>query len=129
MNAIARVMEDVFVTPHSLDSLEDRIAESLRGQIGESRFDQWFDRKTRFSVDGNALIVEAANAFSANWIRNKFGDALRTTVQRLIDRPIEICVRVGEATTTAPSTTGDLRRQPRRQHLNDPQRRQPHNTP
>jgi chromosomal replication initiator protein len=108
MTIVARVMED-FVAPFSevagadgMAGAAEKIAAALQRRIGGARFDLWFDRKTRFSLEGNALIVEAANTFSANWIRGKFGEDLRAAVQECVERTIEICVRVSDAVAAAP---------------------------
>ncbi len=73
----------------------------LSRRIGEQRYDLWFDRKTRVSLDGNAVIVEAGNAFAANWIRGKFGEEMREAAAEAWRRPVEICVRVGAEVAAA----------------------------
>ncbi len=109
MTFVARVMEDT-VAPisdevgHSVENgAAVKIAAALQRRIGASRFDLWFDRKARFVLEGNALIVEAPNTFSANWIRSKFGEDLRAAAQESDERTIEICVRVGEIAASAPA--------------------------
>jgi chromosomal replication initiator protein len=108
MTNVARVMEDIVVTvPETMGAMggegsAEKIAAALQRRIGGARFDLWFERKTRFSLEGNALIVEAPNTFSANWIRGKFGEDLRMAVQESIERTIEICVRVSDAVAAAP---------------------------
>jgi chromosomal replication initiator protein len=111
MTSVARVMEDsVAPFPEAVGMFQEagaveRITAALVRRIGGSRFDMWFDRKTRFSLEGNALIVEAPNAFSANWIRGKFGEDLRVAVRENIERTMEICVRVSDA-VAAPVESG-----------------------
>ncbi len=83
---------------------EERIAEAVRRRIGAERFDLWFERKARWSLEGNALIVEAPNAFSANWIRTKFGEELRAAVAETVERTIEICVRTADAPPLPPQS-------------------------
>ncbi|MGN6366780.1 MAG: chromosomal replication initiator protein DnaA [Phycisphaerae bacterium] len=74
----------------------EEIGEALLERIGSARYDLWFDRKTRLSVDGNALIVEAPNAFAVKFIRDKFSDDVRSVAQRVLGRNVEVCVRLGE---------------------------------
>jgi chromosomal replication initiator protein len=84
----------------------DAIARRLQNRIGQERYDLWIDRKTRLSLDGNAVIVEAANPFAANWIRSKFADDLRAAALEVLQRPIEICVRVAaDLAAAAPAPT------------------------
>ncbi len=87
------------------ESLE-RVGAALQQRIGAARYDLWFDRKTRLSLDGNALIVEATNAFAVKFIREKFADELRAAVQQVLERNVEVCVRVGEAIAAVPEAMG-----------------------
>ncbi|HVS70726.1 MAG TPA: chromosomal replication initiator protein DnaA [Phycisphaerae bacterium] len=80
---------------HSSADAVDSFSRALARRIGEQRYDLWFDRKTRVSLDGNAVIVEAGNAFAANWIRSKFGEEMREAAAEALRRTVEICVRVG----------------------------------
>jgi chromosomal replication initiator protein len=80
----------------------ERIAATLAKRIGADRYDLWFDRKTRLELSGSALIVEAANTFSANWIRGKFSDELRDAAQQVLGRVVEVAVRVGAQAPCAP---------------------------
>ena len=91
------------------DSLE-RIGVALQERIGAARYDQWFDRKTCLSVDGNALIVEAPNAFAVKFIREKFSDELRAAARQVLGRNVEVCVRLGEAMAVTPESTGSQER-------------------
>ena len=74
---------------------QEQIAAALLGRIGRERYELWFDGKTRMSVDGNALIVEAGSAFAVRFIREKFSDELRAAAQEVLRRNVEVCVRVG----------------------------------
>ncbi len=82
----------------------EAIAERLQARLGQQRYDLWFDGKTRLSLEGSALLVEAGNPFAANWIRTKFTADLRAAGQPVLQRPFEICVRVaiGVAPAAAP---------------------------
>jgi len=141
---VAHVMEDVVgsqglavesefaASACDADNLEQQIGVALQNRIGTDRFDMWFDRKTRMTVGGNALIVEAANSFSANWIRGKFADDLRAAAQNVLRRNIEVCVRVGHNpapiapahegphTTDRPATTSPSTTPATQQHIINP---------
>ena len=130
MVGIAHVMEDFAGThaPHASaadaipgmvesgggmgpDSLQ-RIGAALQERIGAARYDLWFDRKTRLSVDGNALIVEGPNAFAVKFIREKFSDDLRAAARQVLERNVEVCVRLGECIAMAPGPMGAQERPP-----------------
>ena len=116
MSIVAPVMEDVVgletvaggnsssvgVDSHVETTFSTRIAETLAKKIGEQRYDLWFDRKARFSLVGNALIVETSNAFSANWIRTKFARELGESACEAAGRNLEVLVQVDQ-TASAPA--------------------------
>jgi chromosomal replication initiator protein len=77
----------------------EQIGKVLLELLGATRYDMWFDRKARLTVAGRALIVEAPNTFSANWIRGKFAAELRDAATRVLGREgtgVEVSVRVGQ---------------------------------
>jgi chromosomal replication initiator protein len=112
MTAVMQVMEDrvsetataqldwVAHAPGDLarDSRDpaEPIAAALAAAIGAERFDLWFDRKTRFVLAGNTLIVEVGNAFAARWIGSKFHDALLSAARAILGRDVELAIQVSE---------------------------------
>ena len=90
----------------------ERIAEVLLRLLGPQRYDLWFDRKTRLTLAGNALVVEAGNAFAANWIRGKFSRELRAAALEVAQRPVDLCVRVGEGVETPRRGSSDAEARP-----------------
>ncbi|MCL2639580.1 MAG: hypothetical protein FWD53_01925, partial [Phycisphaerales bacterium] len=56
------VMEDA-VADKTSTAFGERVAYLLQEKIGHDRYDLWFDRKTRLTLVGNAMVVEVANAF------------------------------------------------------------------
>jgi chromosomal replication initiator protein len=90
----------------------EQIGSVLLELIGSSRYDLWFDRKSRLTVAGRTLVVEAPNAFSANWIRSKFAAELRDAATRVLGQAagaagVEVCVRVGEGVMQDPPAAVD----------------------
>jgi chromosomal replication initiator protein len=86
----------------SPEDLLERIAENLRARIGLERYDLWFDRKTRLVLAGNALIVEANNAFAVRWISGKLAADLRAAAADILGRVVDLIVRLAEQPATAP---------------------------
>jgi chromosomal replication initiator protein len=86
--------------PATEDPLQ-RISDDLRTRIGKERFEMWFERKSRFSLAGNALLVDAPNAFAARWIGSKFRDELHAAVLEAVGHSMEVIVRIDEAAATA----------------------------
>ncbi|MCL2648148.1 MAG: hypothetical protein FWD61_14240, partial [Phycisphaerales bacterium] len=79
----------------------ERVCRLLQEKIGSDRYDLWFDRKTRLALVGNALVIEAGNAFSADWIRRKFLQELAAAAREAAGRMLEVSVVVGEAVAIA----------------------------
>ncbi len=124
MNAVARIMEDIppasvaEIQPdadpalHAGPELESsagvdgtdacqRITHALRQRISEDRFDLWFGDKTRLLLAGNTLIIEAPNAFTANWIGAKLRAELIASARQVLQRDVELSIRAA-----APSAPG-----------------------
>jgi len=93
----------VGLLPDSAESLAAGIGAALKARIGQDRFDLWFDRKTRLTLAGNTLVVEAANSFAAKWIGNKFREDLLLAARELLSREVELCVRVEEKLQVPPA--------------------------
>jgi chromosomal replication initiator protein len=120
MTAVARVMEDLspayFIESENLKSAGavaspelpadgsqvcERIVHALRQRISEDRFDLWFGNRTRLVLAGNTLIVEAPNAFAANWIRTRLHSELLASAHQVLGRGIEIRTQAAAAPPAA----------------------------
>lgn len=121
MTAVAGVMDDLVLTNHSsVGEVGSRVAgasgeEAVRGigsallkRIGAQRYDLWFDRKTRLVLAGDTLMVQAANAFAANWIRGKFAGELRDAAAEVLQQAmkLEVCVDASSAVVEAGTGAG-----------------------
>ncbi len=73
-----------------------QIQQHLRERIGTDRFDQWFETPTQWNLNESTLTIRSANAFSANWIRNKFCDDLRTAAQEVLGFPATINIQTAD---------------------------------
>ncbi len=94
--SLAVVRDDALCTAVESPSQAERIFEAVRGRIGGERFDLWFDRKTRFLIEGRRLTVEAANGFLAKGILSKFRAELLEEAREVLGEEAEMAVRVGE---------------------------------
>ena len=121
MTLIAPVMDDLITEPQAdpaesppppAHSDADRISgiyRALAQRIGHERYDLWFDRKTRLRLAGDTLVVEAGNAFSANWIRGKFAAEIKAAAADVLQHPLKLDVRV-EASSAVAADQADFRK-------------------
>ncbi len=72
------------------------IEQALCQRIGVERFELWFDRKTRFEFNGDELTIHASSELAANWIRGKFLADVRAAAETVMNRPVDVSVRVSE---------------------------------
>jgi len=69
-----------------------RIHGQLQQRIGIARYAQWFDGKTRWSIEQNALKIQTSGSFTANWIRTRFFEDLRSAAETIVGGPMQITV-------------------------------------
>lgn len=62
----------------------------LAGRIGEPRFRLWFGERTKFSQDGDRLVVGVPNCFFGEYLQEKFGEALRAAGAEVLGQPIQL---------------------------------------
>jgi chromosomal replication initiator protein len=87
-------------------AIPGRVAEALRRRIGDERFELWFAGKTRFTLAGNTLVVEAAHGFAVRWIAGKFREDLAACAAACIGRAVAVELRVNEELGVSPARPG-----------------------
>jgi chromosomal replication initiator protein len=92
----------------------DRILSRLSEEVGRDRYERYFDRRARISIDGTHLDVTVADDQAAELIHRRFGTALRRAASAELDSAappdLELRFRVDRAafqdspdsSTTAP---------------------------
>src|SRR5262249_36802929 len=53
------------------------LGETITRRIGEPRYNLWFANKTKFTHDGDGLVVGVANHFCREWLQKAFADDVR----------------------------------------------------
>lgn len=64
----------------SVDALE----QAVKGTVGEQNFQHWFQRRCRFSVSGDQLIIHVPNPFILNWMLKRFRTPLVQAARKLL---------------------------------------------
>ena len=101
MTQVAHVRDDVVevvaettARPAVGEQAIELIERGIAGRIGASRFDLWFQRKTRVSIESSAVRIAVANGFAANWIRGKFAGDIAAAAAEVLCRRVDVIVEV-----------------------------------
>jgi chromosomal replication initiator protein len=83
---------------------DESVRQILANLIGESQYDQWFRRKTRFAIENDELLVYAASAFHQKWLQKQHREPLAQTAKMLLGPAARLRFDV-DTTLAAPGTT------------------------
>jgi chromosomal replication initiator protein len=90
---------------HSGEHDVQRILSRLSETIGPRRFRHWFEGKTRLSLQGDLLHVEAASHYLLSWIQRQYGDALLAVAHELVHPGLRVHFEVDAGLSLHPATT------------------------
>jgi chromosomal replication initiator protein len=62
----------------------ERLTYAIRESVGEQNYLHWFDKRTRFEISGDRLIVRVPNPFILNWLLRRFRTALNKASQLVL---------------------------------------------
>lgn len=57
------------------------LKQQLEQTIGTSRYNRWFGTSARFTIEGEALLLEVASPYLLNWIEQKYARTLKELAQ------------------------------------------------
>src|SRR5439155_13609462 len=83
--------------PTHQDGFAELFDRALKDRVGADRHRVWFEQKSRFDLDGDALVVGVPNLFIQNWIAKTFTPVLAATAADLLDRPVAVRFRIDPA--------------------------------
>ena len=72
---------------------------SLADKIGRDRFEVWFGPSTRLTLNGKALVVEAASKFSRDWLRTHYRRQIESACNAALGDAASVEFRVDESLT------------------------------
>ena len=87
--------------------LPSKIGQEVARRVGPRRWDMWFDRSTRFQVDGSHLRIEADSRFVADWIERHFREAIQTAAEGELGDSASIELLVRRPTPTVETVPTD----------------------
>jgi chromosomal replication initiator protein len=66
------------------------LGEAIAQRIGEPRYDFWFLNKTKFTWQGEHLVVGVPNMFYQEWLQNTFADPVAAAAKTVYGRNVPV---------------------------------------
>ncbi len=86
---------------------ETMIVSVVREIVGEQNFQHWFQKRCRFTVAGDQLLVQVANPFILGWMLRRFRSMLTRAAQTLLGPSASCQLEVDERLMSElPAATG-----------------------
>ena len=90
-------------------SPEELILQNFAAAVGRRRYEHWFHQKTRFSVEGDELVVSVTNPFLVSWLPQNFRAALLAATRPILGLSANVRFVVGfEAGTELSPVAGPV---------------------
>jgi chromosomal replication initiator protein len=101
-----------------------RIRDAMRDKVPEHAHNTWIASAHVSTLTAEELTLEAKNPFHVEWLEDKYGAMLEAEAERLLGRPLRICVRCAAVAEpdAVPSISLDPQRSVGRPPLVDPPR-------
>ena len=80
----------------SVEDLWEKALGSLKGSLSEGNFTTWFGRARAVDLDGTTLVVAVPNAFTKDWIENRYAEALSSALSEATGHPLAVMLVVDE---------------------------------
>ena len=97
-------MENATGAVRAEDPSVRRVLEILQGRIGPQRFNAWFARGARMTIQDGQVKVAVTNPFIANWIESHYHAEIASAAQAETGRPQTVVI------TIDPALAGEVRR-------------------
>lgn len=62
----------------------------LKGQVSKANFDTWLRDTAALSYEGGCLTVGAPTGMATEWLQERIGSLVHTTLARILGRPVEV---------------------------------------
>jgi chromosomal replication initiator protein len=97
-------METVTESAHAETAVIDKILTTLHDRIGPQKFNAWFKRGLRLSLEDGYAKVSVPNPFVANWIETHYQAEISAAIHAQTGQPRSIVI------TVDPALSGQIRR-------------------
>ncbi|HEU4480640.1 MAG TPA: chromosomal replication initiator protein DnaA [Actinomycetota bacterium] len=83
--------------PTTAEDLWSAAAVDLRTRLSDGNFTAWFARSRPVSIDGTALVLAIPNAFTKDWIENRYLEDVSTALSKISGHPMSVALVVDES--------------------------------
>jgi chromosomal replication initiator protein len=78
------------------------VEEAIVRRVGTASWGLWFNNHTRLEVDDDGVRVRVLNQHLQDWLKHKFGDAVRAAGEEVFGRPVMVRYVVDAGLNAAP---------------------------
>jgi chromosomal replication initiator protein len=81
------------------------LADSLRAQVGDSRYELWFEGNARMSLDRDGVTISVPNRHFREWFEAQFGKEVAAAAEKALGRKtrVRFSIENGEAKPVEPA--------------------------
>lgn len=77
-------------------SLWQAALSELRGQVSKANFETWLRDTVGLSYEDGCLTVGAPTGLAADWLQERMGSVVHTTLAKLVGKPLEVSFVLSE---------------------------------
>jgi chromosomal replication initiator protein len=87
--------------------LSDLLTDALRAEIGDSRFELWFEGNTNLALDRDGVRVEVPNRYFREWFEVEFGAEIKSAAAKAVGKkvPVRFSIADGVRDVEPPAET------------------------
>ncbi len=78
----------------------------LKGQVSRANFETWLRDTVAQSYEDECLTVGAPTGLAAEWLQERMGSLVHTTLARLVGRPLEVSFVLSDSCSSRPTHRG-----------------------
>jgi chromosomal replication initiator protein len=77
------------------------LADALRAEIGDSRYELWFDGNTNIGLDRDGVVVEVPNRYFREWFETEFGKEIAAAAKKAVGKKVPVRFAINSSAKTA----------------------------
>jgi len=79
------------------------LADALRAEIGDNRFDLWFDGNAHVALDRDGVLVEVPNRYFREWFETEFGAEVSAAAAKTVGKKVPVRFSIGKSASKGSS--------------------------
>ncbi len=84
---------------------DNQVAANVRArlaeEIGQERFELWFDQQTQFRIGDGCLTIVTSSSFKRDWLRRNFADGVRAVCATVMGGEVRVAFEIDESLVVA----------------------------